>query len=139
MRHFLICPLRAFWLSITLGLSTIAFAATPGDTPHRQERQRTVLSGAPQMEVVSSIVNIPPGQSAEMHFHHGVEAAYVIQGAEIQVPDKAPMLLPTGRSVMNLRDVRHGGFVVLGETPLRLFTVHIVDKNKPLYDIPPSH
>jgi hypothetical protein len=48
------------------------------------------------------------------------------------------MMLPTGMSVMNLRDVRHGGFVVLGETPLRLFTVHIVDKNKPLYDLSPS-
>jgi hypothetical protein len=27
-----------------------------------------------------------------------------------------------------------GGFKVVGDTSLKLFTVHIVDKGKPLYD-----
>jgi hypothetical protein len=44
------------------------------------------------------------------------------------------MPLPTGASLLNLRDVKHGGFKVVSEMPLRLFTVHIVDKGKPLYD-----
>ena len=37
-------------------------------------------------------------------------------------------------AAMNLRDGRHAGFVVVGDTPLKLFTVHVVDKGKPLYD-----
>ena len=35
---------------------------------------------------------------------------------------------------LNLRDVKHGGFMVVGDVPLRLSTVHITDKGKPLYD-----
>jgi hypothetical protein len=30
--------------------------------------------------------------------------------------------------------VKHGGFTVVGDTPLKLFTVHVVDKNRPLYE-----
>jgi hypothetical protein len=35
---------------------------------------------------------------------------------------------------MNLRDVAHGGFKVVGDKTIKLLTVHIVDKGKPLYD-----
>jgi hypothetical protein len=42
--------------------------------------------------------------------------------------------LPGAEAVdMNLRDVKHGAFKVVGDTSLRLLTVH-VDKDKPLYD-----
>jgi len=30
--------------------------------------------------------------------------------------------------------VFHGGFKVVGDKPLKLHTVHVVDKNKPLFD-----
>jgi hypothetical protein len=58
----------------------------------------------------------------------------VLQGAMVQAPGKDPSMLPTGLTAMNLRDVKHGGFTVTGDTPLKLLTVHIVDKGKPLYD-----
>jgi hypothetical protein len=63
-----------------------------------------------------------------------VEAAYIVQGARVQVPGKDPLTLATGGSLLNLRDVKHGGFTVVGDTSLKLFTVHVVDKGKPLYD-----
>jgi hypothetical protein len=50
------------------------------------------------------------------------------------VPGKDPIALPTGAPIMNLRDVPHAGWKVAGETTIKLFTVHIVDKGKPLYD-----
>ena len=86
------------------------------------------------MEVVSSITEYKPGDTIAAHLHHGVEAAYVVQGAMVQMPGKEPTMMPTGAPVMNLRDVMHGGFTIVGDTPLKLFTVHIVDKGKPLYD-----
>ncbi len=86
------------------------------------------------MEVIASIVEIKPGESSNLHVHHGVEAFHVLQGASIQAPGQAPSVLPTGLTSLNLRDVKHGGFKVLGDTPLKLLTVHIVDKDKPLYD-----
>ena len=102
----------------------------------RKEMQRADLSGAPGMEVVSSILEYKPGEVATRHFHHGVETAYVIQGSMIQLPGKEPTMLETGSVVLNLRDVVHGGFKVVGDKPLRLFTAHIVDKGKPLYAPP---
>lgn len=40
----------------------------------------------------------------------------------------------SGSPIMNLRDVKHGGFKVTGRKTIKLLTVHIVDKGKPLYD-----
>ena len=106
------------------------------DSSARTELKRVELSGAPGMEVISSIVEFKPGEDVPPHFHHGVEAAYVLQGAMLQTPGKAPSLIATGTAVMNLRDVVHGGAKVVGDTSFKLFTVHVVDKNKPLYDNP---
>ncbi len=120
-----------------IGFATGLVAQPAGDSPQRVEQQRAELSGAPHMEVIASVAEYKPGERIDFHVHHGIEAAYVVQGASIEIAGKAPTNLPTGAAVMNLRDVRHGGFKVVGESPLKLFTVHIVDKNKPLYDYVP--
>ncbi|MDP9139521.1 MAG: cupin domain-containing protein [Pseudomonadota bacterium] len=116
------------------GLATGLVANPASDSPQRVEKQRADLSGAPHMEVIASVAEYGPGERIDFHVHHGIEAAYVVQGAAIEVAGKAPTTLETGATVMNLRDIRHGGFTVVGERPLKLFTVHIVDKDKPLYD-----
>jgi quercetin dioxygenase-like cupin family protein len=116
------------------GVATGLVAQTLTDSPQRVELKRVDLSGAPGMEVITSTAEYKPGESITLHLHHGIEAAYVVQGASVQAPGKEPMKLPTGASLLNLRDVKHGGFTVVGDTPLKLFTVHIVDKGQPLYD-----
>jgi len=117
-----------------LGGATGIVAQTRTDISQRVEHKRADLSGAPGMEVVASTAEYKPGEGIDLHFHHGVEAAYVLQGARVQYPGKDPATLATGTTVMNLRDVKHGGFKVVGDTSLKLFTVHIVDKGRPLYD-----
>lgn len=117
-----------------MGVATGLMAQTVGDSAQRVEQKRTDLSGAPGMEVIASTAEYKPGDTIDAHFHHGVEAAYVVQGASVQLPGKDPMTLTTGATIMNLRDIRHGGFKVVGDTSLKLFTVHVVDKGKPLYD-----
>jgi quercetin dioxygenase-like cupin family protein len=112
--------------------SVLAQAVT--DSEQRREQKRADLSGAPGMEVISSIAEYKPGEAVMRHQHHGVETGYVIQGATIQPASGAPMVLATGSTLLNLRGVMHGGFKVVGDTSLKLFTVHIVDKGKPLYD-----
>ncbi|SFA97543.1 Cupin domain protein [Collimonas sp. OK607] len=104
------------------------------DSTTRTELKRTDLTGAPGMEVISSIIEIKPGAESARHSHHGVESGYVLQGAMIQSPGKEPVMLETGTPIMNLRDVPHGGFKVVGNKSLKLFTVHVVDKDKPLYE-----
>lgn len=121
-------------LLFALGLATGLTAQTLTDSPQRKEQKRTDLTGAPNMEVIASIVEIKPGESSNLHIHHGVEAFHVLQGASIQAPGQAPSALATGLTSINLRDVKHGAFKVIGDTSLKLLTVHIVDKEKPLYD-----
>jgi len=116
------------------GVATGIVAQTVGDLPQRVEQKRADLSGAPGMEVVASIVELKPGEESRLHTHHGIEAAYVIQGAMVQAPGQQPMQLATGATLFNLRDVKHGALKVVGDAPLRYFAVHVVDKGKPLYD-----
>ena len=126
--------LMAAFALFGLGVATGLVAQTLTDSPQRVEQKRADLSGAPGMEVIASIGDYKPGESLDLHFHHGIEAAYVVQGASVQAPGRDPTKLPTGATVLNLRDVKHGGFKVVGDTSLKLFTVHVVDKGKPLYD-----
>ena len=105
------------------------------DLPQRKEARRADLSGAPGMEVIVSLSEYKPGESIPLHFHHGIEAAYVIEGGMVQSTGKPAIALQTGAPVMALRDVPHAGFTVVGDKTLKLFTVHIVDKGKPLYDL----
>ena len=116
------------------GVATGLTAQTLTDSPQRVEQKRADLTGAPNMEVIASTSEYKPGDAIDAHVHHGIEAAYVIQGAQVQLPGKAPMTLATGTTLLNLRDVKHAGFKIVGDTPLKLFTVHVVDKGKPLYD-----
>lgn len=130
--------------AIRLSAMTAAFcllltgwnSAVAQDSANRKEMKRADLSGAPSMEVISSIIEYKTGEVVDRHFHHGIETAYVIQGSMIHMPGKEPSMLETGTVVTNLRDIVHGGFKVVGEKPLKLFTAHIVDKGKPLYAEP---
>ena len=88
-----------------LGIVTTLVAQTITDSPQRVEQKRSDLSGAPGMEVIASTGEYKKGESIHFHFHHGIEAAYVVQGASVQSPGKEPVTLPTGASLLNLRDV----------------------------------
>jgi quercetin dioxygenase-like cupin family protein len=112
----------------------IAVAASAQDLKQRKELKRVDLSGAQNMEVVSSVSTFKAGDEFPRHLHHGVEAGYVVQGAMVQLPGQQPTMMQTGAPILNLRDAVHGGFKVIGPGDLILFTVHTVDKGKPLYD-----
>ncbi len=115
-------------------LSSVWADSPTSDLPQRQELQRSDLTTSKDMEVITSISEIKKGETVPRHFHHGVETGYVLQGTLVQLPGEAPTMMQTGSTIMNLRDVPHAGFTVVGDQPLRLLTVHVVDRNKPLYE-----
>lgn len=117
-----------------LGLATGLFAQALTDLPQRVEQKRADLSGAPGMEVIASLVELKPGEVSQLHSHHGIEAAYIIQGAMVQAPGQNPVMLASGTTLFNLRDVNHGALKIVGDTSLKYFAVHVVDKGKPLYE-----
>ena len=110
-----------------------------GSAQAEQTGQRNVLArgdvdGAPGMEFISAVSEYRPGDSIGRHFHHGHETGYVLQGGMIQPPGREPIEIPTGAVLNFARGEHHAGFTVVGDTPLRIFTTHIVDKGKPLFD-----
>jgi quercetin dioxygenase-like cupin family protein len=121
-------------------LVTCFFASLSSFPALAQELKRTILhqadlTPANGMEVITAIIDVPPGASVPRHFHHGTEAAYVVEGAMIQDPGKAPQPLPTGANAFNLRGAWHAGFKVVGDKALKLYVVYVVDKGKPLADV----
>ncbi len=129
--------MRVFRLAMVIMLCasavTVSAATGSSDLPERVELKRGDLSGAPDMEVITSVSEFKKGESIRRHSHHGIETGYVLQGTMVQLPGKEPTMMETGTPIFNLRDVPHAGFTVVGEVPLKLLTVHVVDKNKPLY------
>lgn len=117
-----------------LGVGTGLAAKTYADSKNRVEKDRTDLSGAPGMEVIASLAEYKPGDSLDLHSHPGIEASYVVQGASLGFAGEAPIKLTTGSTLLALRDIKHGDFKIVGDTSLKLYTVHIVDKGKPLYE-----
>lgn len=107
------------------------------DPKSRQELKRAPLTGT-NMEVVISVVENKPGETIPRHIHHGEEAFYVLQGATVETADGKQIKLGTGAAAVNARDVPHAGLKVVGDTPFKYIAVHIVDKGKPLYDVPPK-
>jgi quercetin dioxygenase-like cupin family protein len=97
----------------------------------RTEVQRHDLIGT-QMEVIEAIVEAPLGALLPRPYHKGEEAFYVIEGTSVQSPDGKTTELATGSSGLNMREVPHAGWKVVGDKTLKLLTVHVVDKGKPL-------
>jgi len=125
--------LSAVIVSICAMTATVWADTMSADLPQRQELKRADLTSSPDMVVITSISEIKKGEGIARHSHHGIETGYVLQGTMVQFPGQPPTMMQTGSTIMNLRDVPHAGFTVVGEQPLKLLTVHIVDKNKPLY------
>ena len=97
----------------------------------RTEIKRSDLTGT-NMEVIMTVLEAPPGAVLPKHLHHGEEAFYVLEGAMTEVPGQAPSPRVVGTGGINVREVPHAGYKVVGDKPLKLLTVHIVDKGKPL-------
>jgi quercetin dioxygenase-like cupin family protein len=127
----------AKWMVAVVVAFALTGLAQAQDSPQRKEIKRTDLTGT-NMEVILSVAEYKPGDFIARHIHHGVEAFYVIQGATVETPDGKQIKLATGMGSMNLRDVPHAGFKVVGDTSLKIVTVHVVDKGRPLYDAPPK-
>jgi quercetin dioxygenase-like cupin family protein len=127
---------------IAAGVAAVAFAslavAQNDLTPkNRQELKHEDVPGT-NMEMIVSMAEYQPGDVLSRHIHHGEEGFYVLQGATLETSDGKKITLATGAAGINHRDVPHGGLKVVGDTPLKLLNVHVVDKGVPLYDAPPK-
>jgi len=97
----------------------------------RTELKRADLTGK-DMDVIVTVLEIPPGESIAKHIHPGEEVVYVLDGATIELPDGKQVQFPAGTATINARDVPHAGIKIVGDKTLKLLNVHVVDKIKPM-------
>jgi quercetin dioxygenase-like cupin family protein len=130
---------RTATIAAVAAFAALAFAtvAQAQDSPFRKEIKRADLTGT-NMEIIESIVEIPPGQASVLHIHHGEEAFYVLEGGKVELPNGTQLDIVAGNGAVNKRDVPHGAFKNVGDKPIKLLTVHIIDKGSVLYDAPPK-
>ncbi|MFJ7439670.1 cupin domain-containing protein [Methylorubrum thiocyanatum] len=134
-------PKRAFR---TRGIAVLAalFVLVGPDTGRSQEKpmtdiKRTELSRAPVSgvegkEIVVQLVEFPVGATSPRHFHNGEEVFYVLEGGTISVPGKGEQDRVAGQHGINLRGVPHAGYTVAGDKTIKILSVYVVDKDKPL-------
>lgn len=123
---------------VIAALASMSIAtASAQDSPFRKELKRGDLTGT-NMEIITSMSEIRPGETTTLHIHHGEESYYFLEGGTIELADGKQVSIPTGAVGLNLRDVPHGAYRVVGDKTLKFLTVHIVDKGAPLYDKPPA-
>jgi hypothetical protein len=127
-------PMNTFKFSLA-GAAAIAVTIVAGFAQaqeiKRTELKRSDLTGT-NMEVIMGVLEAPPGAVLPKHFHNGEEAFYVLEGAMTEMPGQAPSERVQGTGGINVREVPHAGYKVVGNKPLKLLTVHVVDKGKPL-------
>ena len=115
---------------IILLISAALVGPVHADSIQRTELKRSDLTNK-DMDVIVTIVEVPPGETLGRHIHPGEEVVYVLEGATLELPDATQRPFPTGAATINMRDVPHAGFKVVGDKSLKMLTVHIVDKGKP--------
>ncbi|GLS43495.1 cupin domain-containing protein [Methylobacterium brachythecii] len=98
----------------------------------RTDLGRSPLSGDESKEIVMQLVEIPPGATSRRHFHNGQEAFYVMEGGKVQLPGKDAIDRAAGEHGINQREVPHAGYTNVGDKPIKILSVYIVDKDKPL-------
>ena len=124
----------AITAAFALGLTVdhYAFAAQQQPTIKRTILQRQDDPASSKYEAVMGISEIPPGGTSGKHRHPGIELAYVLEGSvELAHEGKPPVTVKAGEATMNTVGGVHTA-TNRGTTPVKILTVYVVEKGKPL-------
>jgi len=109
----------------------VALPASAQDLIERTELSRKPLSGSDVMEVVLAKLVIQPGGYVPKHTHPGDENSIVAKGGIVRLPNGNEVPFAADMPLNFAEGVVHGGLTVAGDTPITIYTTHIVDKTKP--------
>ncbi len=103
-------------------------------TKLRTELQRGDLTGK-GMDIIVNILEVSPGEVVPRHIHPGEEIVYVLEGGTLELPDGEQLSFPTGTTIIYPRGVPHAGVKVVGEKPLKMINIFVVEKGKPVTEL----
>jgi quercetin dioxygenase-like cupin family protein len=90
---------------------------------------------AKNMDIIVNLFEVPPGATVAKHTHPGEEIVYVIDGGTFREPEGTLVTFEAGAALIYARGVPHAGFTVVGDRPVRMLNVFVVDKGKPLTEL----
>ena len=90
------------------------------------------VRSAPDARATLTRVTLAPGATSPRHVHNGEESFYLLEGGTVQMPGKAPKERPAGEHGINARGVPHAGYTVVGDRTIKILSVYVGDKGKPL-------
>ncbi|MDE3748597.1 cupin domain-containing protein [Methylobacterium radiotolerans] len=106
----------------------------PAPAIKRTELSRSPVTGLDHLEIVTQLVEFPPGATSPRHFHHGEETFYVLEGGTVQEPGRPPRERVPGENGIIQRDAHHSGYTVIGDSTIKVLSVYVVDMGKPLHE-----
>jgi len=130
--------IRSF--SFTVVALTLLCVAAPSPTPisAQQGITRTPLGTVDfpaGYQTVMGLALIPAGVCADRHTHPGLETSYILEGEGLlKVDGKPDQRLKPGEPVQIPAGAPH---IPCATSALKVLTVHIVDKGKPLASAAP--
>ena len=92
----------------SIGLAALATAflalasGAVAQQPKRTELKKVDLSGT-NMEIIVSIVEVPPGAMIPRHTHKGEEAIQILEGGMIETYEQKKEMWETGATFINVR------------------------------------
>lgn len=93
---------------------------------------RTDLTGVEGKEIIMGVLEVAPGASIPKHIHHGQELVYILEGTgATDVQGHPTQTVKAGDHLHRPFQVPHD-FKNVGSTPVKVVSVFIVDKGKPL-------
>ena len=93
---------------------------------------RTDLTGVEGKEILMGVLEVAPGASIPRHIHHGQELVYVLEGTgATDVEGQPTKEVKAGDHLHRPYQVPHD-FRNVGTTPVKVVSVFVVDKGKPL-------
>ncbi len=126
-------------LSVTLAAG-VYLGAVGNQILHAQQKpiKRTVLlktdlAGMEGKEAILALAEIAPGAATGKHTHPGYEFAYVLEGSgSLEIEGKPSIPLKTGAAIYQPPMQVHRGVNDSTTDPLKIFSVYIVEKGRPL-------
>jgi quercetin dioxygenase-like cupin family protein len=93
--------------------------------------RRVPVPGSEVMEVVVSLLTVPPGARIPLHTHPGDEHAVVITPARAAAPNGQVVEFTVGQSLYFPEGQVHGGLTIVGDTDMQAVTTHVVRVGEP--------
>ena len=87
------------------------------------------------MDIIVNLFEVPPGATVPKHSHPGEEIVYVIDVGILREPDGTLVTFEAGTALIYARGIPYAGFTVVGDRPLKMLNVFVVDKGKPLTEL----